>query len=137
MDDCVHLQQAAGTTIVGYNAYYDHKLAHIRGLTDFSGSRANKEFWVHDMLDTEKDILKVKAHDKLLSSVSGKGPAGGGSSSADGGPSQSKSSRSRHNKNQHQLYQKIRKAKKAEQWKQAKASAKAPDAAAVPTKSGQ
>ena len=52
-------------------------LAHIHGLTDFSGSRADKEFWVHNMLDTKKDILKVKAHDKLLSSVSGKGSAGG------------------------------------------------------------
>ena len=88
------------------------------------------------MLDTEKDILKVKAHDKLLSLVSGKGPAGGGSSSTDEGLSQSKSSRSRHNKKQCQLYQKCRKAKKAEQKKQAKATAKAPGAATVPTKSG-
>ena len=40
VDDRVHLQQAARTTKVGYNAYYDHKLAHIWGLTDFSGSRA-------------------------------------------------------------------------------------------------
>ena len=40
----VHLQQAAGTTKVGYNAYYDHKLAHVQGLTDFCGSRADKEY---------------------------------------------------------------------------------------------
>merc|ERR1712240_652217 len=27
VDDCVHLQQDARITKVGYNAYYDHKLA--------------------------------------------------------------------------------------------------------------
>ena len=138
MDDCFHLQQAAGTTKVGYNAYYNDKLAHTRGLTEFSGSRADKEFWVQDMLDTEKDILKVKAHDKLLSSVSGKGSAGGGSSHADGGPSQGESARSRHNRKKCQLYQKQKRAKKAEQRKQAKAASKAPSAAAVPpNKAGQ
>ena len=73
---------------------------------DFSGSMADKEFWVHNKLDTEKEILKAKAHDKLLASVSGKGPAGGGSTSAGGGPSQSKSARIRHNKKQHEFYQK-------------------------------
>ena len=89
-------------------------------------------------MDTEKDILKVKVHDKLLSSVSGKGPAGGGSSSSDGGPPQSKSSRSKHNKKQRHLYQKRWKAKKVEQRKQAEATAKAPGAASVPPyKAGQ
>ena len=65
VDDRVHLQQAAGTTKVGYNAYYDHKLAQIQSLTNLSGSRVDKEFWVHDQTDTEKDILKTKAHDNF------------------------------------------------------------------------
>ena len=73
---------------------------------DFSGSRADKVYWVHDKLDTEKEILKAKAHDKILALVSGKGPVGDGSTSTDGGPSQSKSTRSRHNKKQCELYQK-------------------------------
>ena len=44
VDDRVHLQQVAGTTKVGYNAYYDHKLAHIHRLTEFSDSMADEEF---------------------------------------------------------------------------------------------
>ena len=66
VDNRIHLQQAAGTTKVGYNAYYDHKLAQMKGLMDFSGSRADKEFWVHERRDTEKEILKAKAHEKSL-----------------------------------------------------------------------
>ena len=37
VDDRIHLQQAAGTTKVGYNAYYDHKLAHQLGLANYQG----------------------------------------------------------------------------------------------------
>ena len=61
MDDHIHLQQAAGTTKVGYNAYYDHKLAQINGLANYSGTWANKEFWAHDQTDTEKEILRKKS----------------------------------------------------------------------------
>ena len=39
VDDHIHLQQAAGTTKVDYNAYYDHKLALIQGLKNYSGTR--------------------------------------------------------------------------------------------------
>ena len=70
VDDCIHLQQAAGTTKVGYNAYYDYKLASVQGLTNYSGTWADREFWVHDQTDTEKEILKMKAHEKQLSLVS-------------------------------------------------------------------
>ena len=45
VEDRLHLQQVAGTTKVGYNAYYDYKLAKTKGLTDFSGFKADKEFW--------------------------------------------------------------------------------------------
>ena len=37
VDDHIHMQQAAGTTKVGYNAYYDFKLASVQGLTNYSG----------------------------------------------------------------------------------------------------
>ena len=71
MDNHVHLQQAAGTTKVVYNAYYDHRLAQQKDLTDFSDSRADKEFLIHERRDTEKDILKLKAYEKSLLAVSG------------------------------------------------------------------
>ena len=44
VDDRIHLQQAAGTTKVGYNSYYDHKLAQQLGLANYSGTRDDKEF---------------------------------------------------------------------------------------------
>ena len=52
LDNPVHLQQAAGTTKVGYNAYYDHKLASIQGQANYSGTRDDREFWVHDQTNT-------------------------------------------------------------------------------------
>ena len=100
MDNRFYLQQAAETKKVGYNAYYDHKIAHIQGLTNFSGSRVNQEYWVHDQTDTEKDILKAKAHKKLLSFVSGKNPSGGGSRPVCSKSLHSRSTWSKHNKKQ-------------------------------------
>ena len=99
MDDHIHLQQAAGTTKVGYNTYYDHKLDSIQGLTNYCASRVDKEYWVHDQTDTEKEILKAKAHKQFLSSVSRRNQSGGGSRPAGGdGTSQSGSAQSKHNK---------------------------------------
>ena len=98
----------------------------------FSGSRTDKEFWVYDQKDTEKDILKANAHEKSLSSVSRQNPSGGGSRPAGGESVPGRNTRSKHNKKQCDLYQKCKKAKKAEQRKQA--AAKAPGAAAVPAK---
>ena len=73
MDNHIHLQQAAGITKVGYNAYYDQKLAPYKGLMDFSGSRADKKYWIQNRQDTENHILKLRAHEKSLASVSGSG----------------------------------------------------------------
>ena len=67
VEDKFHLQQAVGTTKVGYNFYYHFKLASFHGLANYSGTWANKEFWIHDQADTEKEILKLKAHEKQLS----------------------------------------------------------------------
>ena len=125
VDDQIHLQQAAGTTKVGYNAYYDHKLSQINRLANYSGTRANKEFWAHDQTDTEKEILKIKAHEKQLSLVSqSKGQSGSATARSAGGDGtpQSKSARSRHNKRQRELYQKQKKAWKVQQGKQAEAA---------------
>merc|ERR1712121_83717 len=64
--DRVHVQQAAGSTKVGYNVFYDYKNYQIHGNQAFSGTKADSEFWTHDTLDVEKDILKMKAHEKLI-----------------------------------------------------------------------
>ena len=130
----------AGTTKVGYNAYYDHKLAQQLGLANYSGTRADKEFWAHDQTDTEKEILKIKAHEKQLSVVSqNRGHqvgAPGNNLDGEGNPT-AQSARSRNNNHCRQLYNKRRKAKKAQQVKQ-NAQNKAPAAAAAtPAKEGQ
>ena len=138
VDDHIHLQQAAGTTKVGYNAYYDHKLAQQLGLANYSGTRANKEFWAHDQNDTEKEILRIKAHVKQLSTVSqnkGRQGSAAGNNDGDGNP-MAKSSRSRHNKRQCKMYNKRKEAKKAQQAKKTAAN-KASAAAATPVKAGQ
>ena len=140
VDNHIHLQQAAGTTKVGYNTYYSHKLAQINGLANYSGTRADKEFLAHDQRETEKEILDLKARTKQLSSVSqskGKsGSASAGSVGGDGNPL-SKSARSRHNKCQRELYQKQKKAKKAKQAKQAKETDASGAAAVPPNQAGQ
>ena len=48
VDDCVHLQQTACSTKVGYNAYYEFKMAQENGLESFSDYCADKEFWAHN-----------------------------------------------------------------------------------------
>ena len=135
----IHLQQAAWTTKVGYNAFYDHKLAQINGLANYSGTRANREFWTHDQTDTKKEILRIKAHKKQISSVSHtRGQSGNatGTVDRDGNP-RGKSVRTRHNKCQNELYNKRKKAKKAQQVKQNNNNNNmAPAAAATPPKAG-
>ena len=129
---------------MGYNPYYDVKLTSIQGLANYSGTRADKEFWAHDPNDTEKEILRIKAHERQISSVSlNKGQSGSttaGSVDGDGNP-KSKLVRSRHNKCQHELYNKHKKAKKAQLAKQTvnnnnNNNNKAPAAAATPPKAG-
>ena len=81
VDNCVHLQQAARTTKVGYNVFYDYKMSQINGLQDFSGTKADREYWTHDTIDAEKDILKVKSNEKqLLSGNQTRGPLGNANS---------------------------------------------------------
>ena len=66
-------------------------------------------------MDAEKDILKIKAHEKLLGS-SGRAPPRKENSSAnqDGSPNEL-SSKTKRNRRQHQLYNKWQKAKKAQE----------------------
>ena len=54
---------------IGYNNCYDHVLEEKSSYTDFSGSRADKEFWIVEHSEVEKEFLKKKAHQKSLASV--------------------------------------------------------------------
>ena len=106
VDDHVHLQQAAGTMKVGYNLFYDHKLAKIHGLHNFSGTKADREFWSLDTMDAEKDILKIKAHEKLLGAASRAPPRKENSSANQDGSPNELSSKTKRNRCQRQLYNK-------------------------------
>ena len=101
VDDRIHLQQAAGATKVGYNAFYEHELAQINGVHHFSGSKADREYWSQNTRDAEKDIIKIKAHEKLLAGMpSGKAPSRNeNGSAAQDGNSPKVSSTSRNNRN--------------------------------------
>ena len=108
VDDRIHLQQAAGASKDGYNKFYKHKLAQIHGLHSYSGSKADREYWAQNTRDAEKDILKIKTHEKLLTGFSSnRAPSRNENCSAAqdrnscGGPP-----RSRHSKCQRQLYKK-------------------------------
>ena len=118
VDDRVHVQQAAGSTKVGYNVFYDYKNYQIHGNQAFSGSKADREFWTHDTLDVEKDILKMQAHQKLLAQGNAaRASKGNGSSTAAQNSflSVQLPSKTKRNRRQRQLYNKQRKAKAAQQ----------------------
>ena len=83
---------------------------------NFSGSKADREYWTQNTRDAKKDILKIKAHEKLLAGVpSNRASSRNENSSAaqDGNPSGGLP-KSRCNKRQCQLYKKRQKAKKAQ-----------------------
>ena len=83
VDDRVHMQQAAGSTKVGYNTFYEYKNYQIHGNQSFSGSKVDREFWTLDTLDVKKDILKMQAHQKLLAQGNAaRASKGNGSSTA-------------------------------------------------------
>merc|ERR1711873_370128 len=83
VDDRIHAQQAAGPSSVGYVPFYNYKNYQIFGNEKFSGSKADREYWTHDTLDVEKDILKMQAHQRLLQQAAlGRSPKGNGSGTA-------------------------------------------------------
>ena len=128
VDDRVHLQQAAGVTKVGYNVFYDYKLAQINGNQDFSGTKADREYWTHDTMDAKKDILKVKAHEKLLlAGNQARGPSGNANSTAgQNGVPNELSNKTKRNRCQRAHYNKRKRAKKAQQLAQNNQKGQAP-----------
>jgi len=92
-------------------------------LEKFSGSKADREFWTHDTLDAEKDILKMQAHHKLVQQSGGQLPkvlGGTNAARADNFLSLSSASKTKRNRKTRQAYNKRRKAKAAQQLGAAK-----------------
>ena len=69
VDNHIHLQQAAGTSVVGYNAFYTHKIVQPDGLKNYGCSRASREFLAQDRKETERAVQNLKARQKQLSSA--------------------------------------------------------------------
>ena len=112
------MQQDAGASTVGYTNFYNYKNYQTYGNEKFSGSKADREFWTHDTLDVEKDILKMHAHHKLLLQGNPRRvPKGNGSSTAAQNSflSLQLPSKTKRNRCQRQAYNKRRKAKAAQQ----------------------
>ena len=88
-------------------------------------------------MDAEKDILKIKAHERLLlSGNQTKGPSGNANSTTgQNGVPNELSSKTKCNRRQHQLYNKCRKAKKAQQKVQINQEQNASQAPAMVVKS--
>ena len=119
LDDRIHVQQAAGASSVGYVPFYTYKNYQIFGNEKFSGSKADREYWTHDTLDVEKDILKMQAHQRLLQqSAVGRAPKGNGSGTAAQNNqllSLQISSKTKRNRKNRFAYNQRRKAKAAQQ----------------------
>merc|ERR1712112_590240 len=118
IDDRIHVQEAAGACTVGYTQYYQYKNTQVFGNEKFSGSKADKEFWTHDTFDTEKDILKMQAHHKLVQQASGQLPevfTGPNTARKDNYLMMPGSSKTARKRRQRQAYNKRRKAKAAQQ----------------------
>merc|ERR1712240_88248 len=118
IDDRIHVQEAAGACTVGYTQYYQYKNTQVFGNEKFSGSKADKEFWTHDTFDTEKDILKMQAHHKLVANSGGRLPKVlGGSNAArkDNSSLSPSAAKTARNRRQRIAYQKRKKAKAAQQ----------------------
>ena len=122
VDNCVHLQQSAGVSKVGYNAFYAHKHSHSNGLKHYGYTRASEEFLAQDLKEVDRVVQLSKARQKLLLSEQRSQrktvvePAK--TAEGDGNP-RSKAARKRHNRKQRDLYKKRKKASRAQQAKQA------------------
>ena len=118
IDDRIHVQQAAGACSVGYTQYYQYKNTQVFGNERFSGSKADKEFWTHDTFDTEKEILKMQAHHKLVANAGGQLPKvllGANTAQKDNYLLTPRPSKTARNRKQRQAYNKRRKSKAAQQ----------------------
>ena len=66
----IHLQQEAGTSVVGYNAFYTHKIVQPDGLKNYGCSRASREFLVQDQKETKRSVQNLKAQQEAAGALS-------------------------------------------------------------------
>ena len=83
-------------------------MAQINGAHHFSGSKADREYWTQNTRDAEKDIIKIRSHEKLLfGNITVRAPLSSETSSAlQDGISQVSSSRAKRNQKQCLAYKK-------------------------------
>ena len=97
LDDRIHIQQMAGTTMIGYVPMYQHIMELKDGHAYFTGSRLDKDYWNKQQLEFEKEVLRINKSRK-----SGKvHPATAPAPSAVKGSSDGRSARQRHNAHNH------------------------------------
>ena len=66
VDDCVYIQQCAGRSKVGYEVFYEYKIAHMEDSPNFSSQAAAKDFWAQDKLDSEQRMAQMKSQEEIL-----------------------------------------------------------------------
>merc|ERR1711873_115348 len=118
IDDCIQVHEAAGACSVGYTQFYHYKNTQIFGNEKFSGSKADREFWTHDTFDTEKDILKMQAHHRMVAQSGGQLPkvlTGSNTARKDNYLMMPGPSKTARNRKQCHAYNKRKKAKAAQQ----------------------
>merc|ERR1712121_307730 len=118
IDDRIHVQEAAAAYSVGDTQYYHYKITQVFGNERFSGSKAHREFWTHDTIDTEKDILKMQAHHRLVAQSGGRLPrvlSGTNTARKDNYLMMPSAAKTARNRRQRHAYNKRREAKEAQQ----------------------
>ena len=60
------MQQCAGKSKVGYETFYEYKIAQMDGLSNFSGQAADKKFWAQDKLNSEQRMLQIRPQEGVL-----------------------------------------------------------------------
>ena len=68
VDNHVYLQQSAGMSVVGYNAFYTFKNSQTNSLKNYGCTRASWKFLTQDGKEVERAVQHSKARQKLLSS---------------------------------------------------------------------
>ena len=115
LDDCIHIQQMAGTTMIGYVPMYNHILELKDGHKYFTGSRSDKDYWNKQRLEFEKEILRKRSHSNQINKTGKSGKAHTATAPAPSevkGSLEGRSAKQRHNAHNRKAYAKRKKAMK-------------------------
>ena len=70
VDSHIHLQQAAGSSMVGFDSIVTISWPNLMGWRNIVVPGQIRSFLAHDQRETEKAMLHLKAQERQLSSVS-------------------------------------------------------------------